>query len=149
MHNISRFVIFLNPVCLLKICKEITCLQRFWLCKVVVLMTPNLIYHDIHLENTILVTMHPVVLTMHHASPTKIISSQLSSWKKFKGIPELQNAWIINKRAWILWKGLCFVFIVLKAVIEEEKQDWSISQCTCVHAIICHKHPDILTFNTC
>ena len=47
-------------------------------------------------------------------------------------------------------KRTCFVFIVLKAVIKEEQQNWSISQHTCVHAIICYdKHPDILNFSTC
>ena len=42
------------------------------------------------------------------------------------------------------------LFCVLKAAIEEEEQNWSISQRTCVHAIIYHdKHHNILTFNTC
>ena len=42
--------------------------------------------------------------------------------ENFRGFPELQNAWIINKRAVFFDEGLCFVFIVLTAEIEEEQQ---------------------------
>ena len=43
--------------------------------------------------------MHPAVLTTHRAATTKCFSSQLSSSEKFKGYPELQNRWIINKKS--------------------------------------------------